>query len=469
MKIQGLVRVAFLLIADIVTITAIWFVVVVGYNGLLGAHYRYGVGFYLQMWPVVPTFVVVNALFRLYHGKCFYPSAPLAPVEEMRRLMGSAVLTHIGVIAVIVLLRQTMLDYSRFVVVTSGLLTAVFAQPMRDFVRFLMLKLDIGQIPVVVLGSRKAAARAVNACKENPYLGFRVVGYFDRENHPLAGLPRLGGLHDIVAVARRRGIRILVACEEERVFRCLLRDFTDWFSFIEYLPSAATFPVFGSRTVSFGGMGGIEMVNQSRQHLLRLEKWLLDKVLALVAFLVLTPFFVLVPLLIKATSPGPVFYRQRRLGKDGEEIFVWKFRSMYADADMRLKAILENDPRKKAEWEANFKLADDPRVTPLGRILRKTSIDEFPQLFNVFSGDMALVGPRPIVAAEIPYYGESYAVFTSVKPGITGLWQASGRSEVSYDHRVALDVEYVLNWSPWMDVWILFRTFYAVLFMRGAC
>ena len=176
----------------------------------------------------------------------------------------------------------------------------------------------------------------------------------------------------------------------------------------------------------------------------------------------------MVPVLVKLTSRGPVFYRQRRLGKMGRPIRVWKFRSMYADADERLKAILESDPARRAEWEANYKLADDPRVTPLGRFLRKTSIDEFPQLFNVFAGDMALVGPRPIVEGEVAHYGPAYETFSSVKPGITGLWQASGRSDTDYARRVALDVHYVLNWSPWMDIWILFRTVYAVAFMRGA-
>ena len=210
------------------------------------------------------------------------------------------------------------------------------------------------------------------------------------------------------------------------------------------------------------------MVNQRCMRVLRSEKWILDKALAVVAFVCLSPFFVLIPILIKLTSRGPVFYRQTRLGKQGRPIRVWKFRSMYADADERLKKILASDPARKAEWEANFKLVNDPRVTPLGKFLRKTSIDEFPQLFNVFSGDMALVGPRPIVQDEVHYYGTSYDTFASVKPGITGLWQASGRSDTDYARRVALDVRYVLNWSPWMDIWILFRTVGAVLFMRGA-
>lgn len=141
---------------------------------------------------------------------------------------------------------------------------------------------------------------------------------------------------------------------------------------------------------------------------------------------------------------------------------------MYEDAESRLAKLLAENPKTAEEWNNNFKLAADPRVTPFGRVLRKTSLDELPQLFNVFSGEMALIGPRPIVENEIPYYGNSYDVFSSVKPGITGLWQVSGRSDTSYSERVLLDTYYVLNWSPWMDVWILVRTVYAVLFMRGA-
>ena len=469
MRLQGFVRVLALLAADAATIAGVWIAVVTGYHYIWGAHYRYGVEFYWQMWPVVPVFVALNALFRLYHGNALNPSAPVSPVEEMRRLIGSSLITHLGAIAAIVLMRQTMLDYSRLVVVVSGLLTAALAQPIRDIVRFVLHRLRFGQIPVVILGSGETARSVAAVCAANAYVGFRAQGWYGEESASCGDLTRLGSREDTVAGSRRLGVRILIACEDSRIFRCQLRELMEWFTYIEYCPVATAFPVFGSRTVSLSGIGGIELVNQARMRLMRIEKWLLDKTCALVAFVLLSPFFVIVPVLIKLTSRGPVFYRQRRLGKGGREIRVWKFRSMYADADARLQAILDADPSKKAEWEANFKLSDDPRVTPLGKILRKTSIDEFPQLFNVLAGDMALVGPRPIVEKEIPYYGESYDVFSSVKPGVTGLWQASGRSGTDYARRVALDVEYVLNWSPWLDLWILFRTVGAVLLMRGAC
>ena len=195
---------------------------------------------------------------------------------------------------------------------------------------------------------------------------------------------------------------------------------------------------------------------------------MLDQSLAVLAFILALPLFVVIPVLVKLTSKGPVFYRQKRLGRNGKEFRIWKFRSMYSDADARLERMLAESPEVSAEWNRGFKLRDDPRVTPFGRFLRRTSLDELPQLFNVFSMDMALIGPRPIVEAEVKYYGSSYDTFASVRPGITGLWQVSGRSDTDYGHRVALDTYYVLNWSPWLDMWILVRTAFSVMLMRGA-
>ena len=181
------------------------------------------------------------------------------------------------------------------------------------------------------------------------------------------------------------------------------------------------------------------------------------------------PVFLIVPVLIKVTSKGPIIYKAHRLGKNGRAISVWKFRTMYDDADARLQEILSSDPQLASEFKRTYKLSKDPRITPLGRILRKTSNDELPQLINVIRGEMALVGPRPIVEEEIKYYGANYEIFSLVKPGITGLWQCSGRSNMDYKSRIALDRYYVLNWNPWMDIWIVLRTISSVLFMRGAC
>ena len=447
---------AVLAVTDCLLLYGVWAAVVLAYHAIgIG---KYEPVFYLRMWPKGPAFVVLNHLFRLYHGGFIHPAAPLSPVEELRRLAGSALLTHIGALAVLALAYQTTESYSRVVIAFSGICVAALAQPFRDLARRVLLKLDIGWIPVIVAGGGETANMLAESLGDDAHTGFKVVAKFGDDS-----------LRDVVPEAKRLGVRVLVACQDVRLFQCQMAEYSQWFTHVEYIPTARAFPVLGARAVSFGGMGGLEMVNQGRMGVLRFEKWLLDKFLAVLALVALSPFFILIPLLVKLTSRGPVFFRQERLGRGGKPIRVWKFRSMYADAEERLSKILAANPDKAKEWNENFKLAEDPRVTPLGRVLRRTSLDELPQLFNVFLGDMALIGPRPIVTKEIQYYGESYDVFSSVKPGVTGLWQVSGRSDTDYARRVALDTYYVLNWSPWLDLWILRRTVSAVLFMKGAC
>ena len=412
-----------------------------------------------------------------------YPSAPLGPVEEFRRLCLSSLLTHSGVIAYIAFSYQTTETLSRAVCVYACVLAALGSQSFRNWMRIAMKWMKIGQMPVVLAGGGEAAHQFVAAVNGDQYAGIRVVGYFagterigrkrrrrdwNERDFQDRKIPYLGTLRDIVPQAKKRDIKMLVACQDDRLFRMQMDEFATWFTYIDYLPAGRAFPIFGARAVSFGGIGGLEMVNQGRMKVKRFQKRVMDGLLAFIAFVILSPAFVIIPLLIKLTSRGPVFYRHRRLGRNGREFSIWKFRSMYADADERLKRILANDPARRAEWEANFKLADDPRVTLVGRFLRKTSLDELPQLFNVFSGEMALIGPRPIVDGEVRYYGNAYKTFSSVRPGITGLWQVSGRSDIGYARRVALDTYYVMNWSPWLDMWILLRTVFAVLFMRGA-
>ncbi len=467
---QGRLRVLALALADAACIASAWAMSVLAY-WLVGG--SYSPSLYLDFWPVVPAFMVLNAALGLYHGSWMYPAAPFPPVEEMRRLILSAMITHLAVVTFLVMLFQTMEGYSRAVVAIAGVMTALLAQSVRNWMRLALFRLRLGQIPVLLAGSGEAARKLASILGSDPYTGFRIVGYFDGVRKAKAGLADtglecLGALEDIVPEARRRDIKILLASQDERLFRCQMKEFAAWFTYVEFLPTANSFPVFGSRAVTFDGLGGLEMVNQARKRVLRLQKWVLDMLLAICAFIVALPLFILLPLVIKLTSRGPVFYRQARLGRHGRPMRVWKFRSMYADADERLERLLREDPRAREEWERNFKLVDDPRVTPFGRFLRKTSLDEIPQLFNVFMGQMALIGPRPIVEAEVKFYGSSYETFASVRPGITGLWQVSGRSDTDYDRRVALDTYYVLNWSPWMDVWILLRTALAVALMRGA-
>ncbi len=200
----------------------------------------------------------------------------------------------------------------------------------------------------------------------------------------------------------------------------------------------------------------------------RLLKVVFDRSLGMLISLLCLPLLALITLWVKLDSRGPVFYRQRRLGLRGGNFAVFKFRTMVPDAEKRLDKLLQKDPELADQWSRRFKLDDDPRITRAGRWLRRTSLDELPQLINVLVGDMSLVGPRPIVEAEMAMYGPAYEDYCRLRPGLTGLWQVSGRSETSYARRVFLDQWYLRYWSPWLDLTILARTALVVLRREGA-
>ncbi len=193
-----------------------------------------------------------------------------------------------------------------------------------------------------------------------------------------------------------------------------------------------------------------------------------DLALTLAGGVLISPFLLLLALAIRRDSPGPILFRQQRIGRDGKPFMVYKFRTMAADAEERLAAHLAANPEARAEWDATQKLRDDPRITRVGAFLRRTSLDELPQLINVLRDEMSLVGPRPIVEDEISRYGESFALYARVRPGMTGLWQVSGRSDIGYGERVMLDRHYICNWSLWMDIMVFIRTIPVVLCGSGA-
>ncbi len=190
--------------------------------------------------------------------------------------------------------------------------------------------------------------------------------------------------------------------------------------------------------------------------------------IAVLALLFFLPLMILVALAVWVHDRGPIFFAHRRIGRGGRYFPCLKFRSMAVDAQERLQALLEHDPAARAEWERDHKLRDDPRVTGLGAFLRKTSLDELPQLINVLRGDMDLVGPRPIVEAEISKYGRRFESYCAVNPGITGLWQVSGRNDTSYRTRVAMDCVYARSKNPVLDLWVMACTVPAVLMRKGS-
>jgi exopolysaccharide production protein ExoY len=193
-----------------------------------------------------------------------------------------------------------------------------------------------------------------------------------------------------------------------------------------------------------------------------------DLIIAFPVVIFVLPLLMLIYALLKVFDPGPALFNQLRVGRDGQTFLVYKFRTMRVDAQQRLDQLLANDPIAAAEWAKYQKLRNDPRVTLLGRILRRSSLDELPQLLNIVRGEMSVIGPRPVTSGEIHRYGADYYYYIAVRPGVLGLWQVSGRNALTYPERVAMDVKYVKTWSIWADVMILIRAVPVVLFGIGA-
>lgn len=209
-----------------------------------------------------------------------------------------------------------------------------------------------------------------------------------------------------------------------------------------------------------------EIMNLKKEKMgYRFAKRTMDILLSLAGLAVLLPVILVVAVCIKLDSKGPVFYVHKRIGKNGEPLGLYKFRSMHVNADQMIK---DFTPEQMAEWKENFKLKNDPRITRVGKFLRRTSLDELPQILNILKGELSIVGPRPVVSEELEKYGDFKYLFLSVTPGLTGYWQAYARSECTYEERMAMELKYVRNASLWWDIKIILATFGAVLRGHGA-
>jgi exopolysaccharide biosynthesis polyprenyl glycosylphosphotransferase len=307
--------------------------------------------------------------------------------------------------------------------------------------------------------------------------GIAIVGFVSEHVHEegervattLAGLPILGTLEALPAVIQREGVEDVIiattALHREQRLDTALR-LTDMPG-VRMSMSSGLYEIF-TTGMCITTKNAVPLLSMNRLRLDPMEvvlKTLLDYLLILLAAPFLLLVFTAIGLLVKFDSPGPIIYRRRVLGIGGKEFDAFKFRTMVMNGD----EVLAQYPEKLAELKATHKLKDDPRITRMGHLLRRTSLDELPQIVNVLIGQMSLVGPRMIHPDEAAMYGPYKSNLLSVKPGLTGLWQVSGRSDISYDERVQLDMHYIRNYSIWMDIQILFfQTLPAVFAKRGA-
>ena len=335
----------------------------------------------------------------------------------------------------------------------------------------------IGQwnIPVIVVGGAKTASETLFALKSEGYLSYEIKQVV-LINSSDADIAEFKEQHPTTIISEQLGNiaknDLVIMCPEDSnitLQKEILERVKSAGGRYAISPPTSGLSLYGLKPQYYFGYRIVLLESNSKLQtfLGRLSKSTLDRVGAAIGLFLLSPIFLILALKVKKDG-GPAFYGQRRIGQNGKEFKCWKFRSMIINADDVLQDYLDKNPLAKEEYAKDFKLKDDPRITSVGHILRKSSLDEIPQLFNVIKGEMSLVGPRPIVQAEAHYYQDQFKYYLAVRPGITGLWQVSGRNDISYAQRVSLDSWYVENWSVWNDIVIILKTIYVVLVRKGA-
>lgn len=345
-----------------------------------------------------------------------------------------------------------------------------------SLVRSILIRWGLWGVPTVVIGAGPIGQQVIRVLRNMPELGLRPVGVFENDStgsetrsSSIHGVPVLGSIADAARYSSVIETAIVTTpVQTNEAVASVAADVS--YRNIIVVPNLRDLPTLWVQARDLNGLIGLEV---RRNLLLRRNRWLkqvMDSLLALPLAVIALPVIAILALWIRSVSRGSPFYAQLRAGKGESPISVWKLRTMYPDAEQRLEQHLNENPSARQEWHRCFKLTNDPRILPgVGHFLRRTSLDELPQLFNVIRGEMSLVGPRPFPKYHLDRFDRPFqSLRSSVVPGITGLWQISARSDGDLAVQQALDTYYIRNWSIWFDIFILSRTFGAVLAGRGA-
>lgn len=364
---------------------------------------------------------------------------------------------------------------SRFFVLLTGVFAFCFIIFFRYIIKNVLCRFDIFKIPILIIGGGKTAEVLINGIKDNYGEAYKIIGILEDngQNKNLKEYPVLGGFEDVERIIKEKEIRNVVIAApglEQNKMISLVNRVQPLVHNLSIVPNLIAIPMSGIEAERFFNekIMLLRLKNNLASPLNRWLKYSFDFMCTLVGTILISPLLLLIAAGIYFDSPGPVIFKHTRIGKNGKPFGCYKFRTMCMDADKKLAELLDRDAAAKEEWERDFKLKDDPRVTKIGKILRKTSLDELPQIFNVLKGEMSLVGPRPVVEAELEKYGEYLDDYLMVRPGITGMWQVNGRSDTTYEERVHMDSWYVRNWSIWIDIMLLWRTVKSVVKCEGA-
>jgi Undecaprenyl-phosphate galactose phosphotransferase WbaP len=420
-------------------------------------------GSWLPLWPLLPLFLIVYWLFDSY------PGISVNSVDEIRRVVLANTTVFLFVLVMFAL--HHLSTRSLFLCLAACIGASFVILATRTTVRGFGSRFVWWGYPVVLFGSGAVALSVLRKLTSQPHLGLRPVAVVtDRVvRMEMAGVPvyRSEYLNRLACSGVRHAI---VAAPElsQSEFAEVLERGSDAFPHLILIPNTEFIWRVGSYTRDLMGILGVHVHNNLLSRGSRIAKRMIDLTCATALAILLLPIIAVISLFVAVESGFPVFYSQERLGHGGQTFHIWKFRTMVRNSAEVLEQCLANRPELRQEWTENRKLRKDPRLTRVGGVLRKASLDELPQLWNVIKGDMSLVGPRPIIDAEVVKYQESYSLYTKITPGLTGLWQVSGRNSTTYAERVAFDTYYVRNWSVWMDVYLLAKTVSVVLTGRGA-
>jgi Undecaprenyl-phosphate galactose phosphotransferase WbaP len=423
-------------------------------------------------WPLIfrgLLFYVVFAIFLAWLNG-LYPGFGLAAVHEMQKILYVVSLASVF-LGVFLFLQQLGLAYSRFIFVLTWFLSALFMMLGRFGLRNQLSRLIWWGIPMVIVGISSNAEPVIEKLLQNRRLGFRPVYYYDpdfRHTRPIMSVPVIESQDALTQIVKESGIQHVVFTDPvDDILSLNFHWMRDVFPNILFVLNTAPFGSLWVKTVDLHGTLAIE----TNYHLLnkreRIIKRILDIFLTILMLIFSWPLFLILALLVRIDSKGPILYTQKRLGQFGKFFDSFKFRTMYDNADAKLVELLENDPDAQREYEEFHKLANDPRVTRVGKILRRYSLDELPQLINVIKGDMNLIGPRSYLPRELPSMGEYSKIILKVKPGITGWWQVMGRNATSFKERLRLDEYYISNWSIWLDIYIIIKTVWVLITGQG--
>lgn len=439
-----------------------------------------GINFKSFVWYAIysPLMILV------YFAAGLYPGLMTSPSEELKKLFICNSICLLGLAFSVVIDFGQFSKYANSItplkfiengekrdVVIALLISipfiAIIHPGVREFSRHLFGRFNFWGVPAILYDSNGRSFEICNRLlkrKELGYKPFLIISNTIKENSKFNNIPIVTESEEILNEIKKLNIKVAITCDytgdTKKVFNS--------YRYTINVPSAKDTYTSTLQLKDIGGILGFASTHNLTRRINLFLKRMIDLSLIIISSPVIIPVILILSVLVKVTSKGPIFYGHKRVGKNGKIIKCWKFRSMYQNSQEMLEKILSENEEMKKEWEENRKFVNDPRITKFGKFLRKTSLDELPQLFNIFIGNMSFVGPRPVTSEELEKYGENADYILTVTPGLSGMWQISGRSDTGYEERVNLDSYYIQNWSIWLDLWIIIKTVWVVLRGKGA-